>query len=644
MKQVIKKYKKAPPKDNLLEPHGGCGLIDRMIPEIERDHFVQKALKHKVYVVSNADLSTFYRIADGTLSPIEGPMNAKEFNKVLDEEVVERNGKKYAWTIPLAFPVSKNDGEFFTIGETVAVKNEHGVIVGALEISDIYHFDKKKYNRIVYGTERLDHPGPRIVIADPRDWLIGGKLWALPQHKHPVYGKYMLSPKETRALFHEREWERIVAFQTRNPLHRAHEYAMVYAMENLTKDGFFTGVILNPLVGETKSDDIPADVRMKTYEALIENKLLGYGDKDSEFWKKKDYDLDDQMLLVGLDIKMFYAGPKEAVMHAVYRQNHGFTDLIIGRKHADAPFDDGTAAWGDFDAQEKFDHLKGKLLIKPFKVGFAAYFEELGKVALVDIYKDKGFRQVTIAGKALREKLVNGDPVDERIMRKPVADILSQYYREHVKLKAEKLIRSRNVIWHDSGITKADREKKNGHKGAVLWLTGLPSSGKSTIAVELQAQLFERGHNIFILDGDNVRHGLNSNLGFSPEDRQENIRRVGEVAKLFADAGFLVITAFISPYKKDRDLVRSKFQKGDFIEVFVDTSLTTCEKRDPKGLYQRARKGEVKEFTGISAPYEKPENPEVIINTENETREESAQFLIEYLEDNGYIPQKVTRA
>lgn len=152
----------------------------------------------------------------------------------------------------------------------------------------------------------------------------------------------MLTLQDTRSLFQKQKWAEIIAFQTRNALHRAHEYTMVYAMEKFTKEGFSTGVVLNPLVGTTKNDDVPADVRMKTYEVLLRNKLLGDGDKDEEFWKTKEYDLCDNVLLIGLDIKMFYAGPKEAVMHAIYRQNHGFTHIIIGRKHADAPFDDGT--------------------------------------------------------------------------------------------------------------------------------------------------------------------------------------------------------------------------------------------------------------------------------------------------------------
>lgn len=621
----------------ILSAHGGCGLINRIVPEVERESFVQKSLKLKTYTISNADLSIFYRIADGALSPLEGPMDSNEFNQALDQEVIERDGKKYAWTIPLAFPVSEQEVSNFEIGETIVVKSEYGVIIGTLEISDIYPFDKAKYNKSVYGTERTDHPGPRIVNEDGRNYLLGGKIWALPALNHPVYGKYMLSPEETRNLFRERGWERIIGFQTRNALHRAHEYALVYAMEKLTKEGFFTGVVLNPLVGATKSDDVPAEVRMRSYEALIENKVLGHGDKDLDLWKAKGYDLNDQFLLIGLDMKMFYAGPKEAVMHAIYRQNYGFSDIVIGRKHADASFDTGEAVWGDFDAHEKFDNLTGELLIKPAKVGFAAYFEEIGRVGLVKEFKEKGYCKVSISGKDLRKKLENAEEVDERIMRKPVAGVLVEFYKEKNR---DKGIKSKNITWHESGISKQDRERRNRHKGAIIWFTGLSSSGKSTIAVELQALLFELGHNTYVLDGDNIRHGLNKDLGFSPQDREENIRRIGEVARLFCDSGSLIITAFISPYQKDRAKVRSLVHEGDFIEVFVKADISTCEKRDPKGLYKKARQGEIKEFTGISAPYEEPQNPEIIVDTQNLTKEESAQTILNYLLEKGYIEKQ----
>ena len=194
------------------------------------------------------------------------------------------------------------------------------------------------------------------------------------------------------------------------------------------------------------------------------------------------------------------------------------------------------------------------------------------------------------------------------------------------------------IKWHDTVITREDRARANGHRSAVIWLTGLPSAGKSSIAVEIQLMLFKRGIHVFALDGDNVRHGLNKNLGFSPADRSENIRRIGEVSKLFIDAGILLITSFISPYKKDRDSVRELLGKGDFIEVYIKTSIEECERRDPKGNYAKARTGEIKSFTGISAPYEVPEHPEIVIDTERHHKEESAKIIVEYLENHGYIP------
>jgi len=198
--------------------------------------------------------------------------------------------------------------------------------------------------------------------------------------------------------------------------------------------------------------------------------------------------------------------------------------------------------------------------------------------------------------------------------------------------------KSKNIYWHEGNITKKDRERLAKHRGVCLWFTGLSGSGKSSIARETENLLYEKGIRTYVLDGDNIRHGLNSDLGFSPEDRNENIRRIGEVAKLFVDAGIIVMTAFISPYRQDRDRVRKILNEGEFIEIYVEADLETCEKRDPKGLYKKARLGEIKEFTGISAPYEKPENPELIINTSKETNvKENSKKIVEYLEKNGYL-------
>jgi adenylylsulfate kinase len=200
-------------------------------------------------------------------------------------------------------------------------------------------------------------------------------------------------------------------------------------------------------------------------------------------------------------------------------------------------------------------------------------------------------------------------------------------------------LKSKHVVWHPGMVTKSDRETITGHKSCTVWMTGLPASGKSTLAVALEKALWDRGVHAYILDGDNIRHGLNKDLGFSPQDRNENIRRIGEVAKLFTTAGVINVTAFISPYRADRDRVRAIMEAGEFIETFVDCSLAECERRDPKGHYKKARAGEIPEFTGVSAPYEAPLSPEIVIHTDRRSEAECVEQILSYLEAHGYIPQ-----
>lgn len=415
---------------DLIAPHGGLSEpVTRTVAAAEIADLVRQAASLSRVPIGDADLSSLYRFGDGGLTPLSGPMDKATFERVLDDEVILHGGKKYAWTIPISFPVDKQQAKTLKPGQTVALSNSKNEVVGTLKISDIFAFDKVRYIKSVYGTERTDHPGGRMVLDDARDMLLGGEVRVLPQPKHPEYGKYVLTPRETRALFRQKGWKRVVAFQTRNPLHRAHEYALVVGMEKLTRAGHFTGAVLNPLIGETKGDDVDALTRMRTYRALIENRVLGQGDLDEELWRKAGRSFSDNVLLLGLDIKMFYAGPKEAIMHGIYRQNFGFTDIIIGRKHADAPYDDGKDIWDGLAAQRKFDDLKGELLIQPVKVGFAAFYEELGRVGLVDDYAPKGYKQVSISGRELREKLRAGELPDPRIMRPETAKVLIERMR-----------------------------------------------------------------------------------------------------------------------------------------------------------------------------------------------------------------------
>ena len=411
----------------LVPVHGGLSEpVCRTVAADQIPAFTAKAKTLTQVPVSDADLSTVYRLGDGGLSPLTGPMDSKTYNRVLDESVIEHNGKLYAWTIPLALPVTSDLAAKLKPGQEVALVNSKGAIVAALELSDIYPWDKAHYLKSVYLTDRTDHPGGDMVLKGDADktHLIGGSIRVLPQPKHPRFGKYVLSPSEVRKLFETKGWNRVVAFQTRNPLHRAHEYALVYGLETLLRGGQNAGAVLNPLIGETKGDDVDADVRMHTYEVLIDNRSLGDGDSDPQLWQSRGEKLPDRVILLGLDIKMFYGGPKEAVMHGIYRQNFGFTDIVIGRKHADAPFHDGKAIWGDFDAQEIFNQLKGDLKIKPLNVGFAAYYDSIGRVDLMDSHPEE--KPVFISGKDVRKALIEGRPVDPRIMRESTAEILTE--------------------------------------------------------------------------------------------------------------------------------------------------------------------------------------------------------------------------
>ncbi len=413
---------------DLVPVHGGLAeLVDRRVPLGERSAFVKEAERLPSVRVTRADLSTVYRISDGGLSPLEGPMRADVWHHVLDERCIEVNGHRFAWAIPLSLPVTQEEAASLDRGDSVALRDESGTLIGIVDELEVFDWDKDRYVQKVYLTDRFDHPGGRAVESDPRDRLIGGALRALPQPIDPDYGEYMLTPRMTRAFIREHKWERALAFQTRNPLHRAHEYALVAGAEKLTREGYFTGVVLNPLVGELKGDDVPAATRMRCYRLLHDRRLLGEGDKDEALWRSVGYDLSEVFELIGLDIKMFYGGPSEAIMHSIYRQNYGFSDIVIGRKHADAPYEDGTPIWGDFDAQDVFEQLAGELHIRPCKIGFAAFYESLGRVDLTENHPDE--KPVTVSGTRVREQLRSGETPDPRIMRPEVAEILIEAFR-----------------------------------------------------------------------------------------------------------------------------------------------------------------------------------------------------------------------
>jgi sulfate adenylyltransferase len=412
----------------LVPVHGGLSApVDRVLPFTERTNLVEDARTLPHIVVHEADLSTLHRIADGTLSPLVGFMDKAEYEEVLATHSILREGRRYAWAIPLSLPVTEDEARSLEVGKHAILVNVSGEPVARLRVSSVFDWDKDRYVESVYLTRRTDHPGADIVMKDPRTALVGGEIWALPSTRNPAFAEFMLSPRQTRAMIADRKWEAALAFQTRNPLHRAHEYALVHGVEELTRQGLFAGVVLMPLVGQLKGDDVDAATRMRCYRVLLERGLLGQGDSDVELWKKVGYAINEVFELVALDIRMFYGGPSEAIMHSIYRQNHGFSHLVIGRKHADAPYHDGTPVWGDFDAQTIFDDLPGELHIKPMKVGFAAYYDHMGRVDLMEKHPD--VKPFFISGTKVRQILLSGERPDPRILRPEVADILIDAYR-----------------------------------------------------------------------------------------------------------------------------------------------------------------------------------------------------------------------
>ena len=413
---------------SLVPVHGGLSAnVDRYATWNQQRSIQAEANGLPRIVVADGDLSVLHRIADGTLSPLTGPMTESQYNQVLDTWTVTSGGKAYAWAIPLALPVTDEEAGKITVGGQAALYDVRGALVGLIKVDSRFAWDKQRYVEKTYLTARLDHPGAAIVTDDSRTTLVGGELRMLPPRRHAEYADLMLAPSQTRALIDAKKWQAALAFQTRNPLHRAHEYALVYGVETLTRQGLYAGVVLNPLVGQLKSDDVDASTRVRTYRMLRDRRLLGEGDSDRSLWEGVGYELNDVFELICLDMKMFYGGPAEAIMHSIYRQNHGFSHIVIGRKHADAPYFDKSAIWGDFDAQQIFEKLPGELHTRPVKVGFAAYYDSMGRVDLTENHK--GEEPYSISGTKLREQLVGGERPDPRIIRGDVADVLSAAYR-----------------------------------------------------------------------------------------------------------------------------------------------------------------------------------------------------------------------
>lgn len=409
----------------LVRPHGSDVLKPLLLEGAALAAERRRAESLPKVHISSRETGDLIMLGIGGFTPLEGFMTRADWEGVCD-------GMKLAnglfWPIPITLSTDRHTADGIkTGGEVALVDRESGETMATMRVTEKYSIDKEHECAMVFKTTDRAHPGVKMV-TEQGDVNLAGPVKVLSQGRFPLdFANIYMTPAETRRLFEAKGWSTVVAFQTRNPLHRAHEYALVAGAERLTREGHFTGIVLNPLVGELKGDDVPAVVRMRAYRKLHDDRLLGEGDKDEALWRKVGYDLSEVFELIGLDMKMFYGGPSEAVMHAIYRQNFGMSDLVIGRKHADAPFEDGKPIWGDFDAQQAFDELGGELHVRPCKIGFAAFYESLGRVDLTDNHPDE--KPVVVSGTRVREQLQRGQRPDPRIMRPQIADVLIESYR-----------------------------------------------------------------------------------------------------------------------------------------------------------------------------------------------------------------------
>lgn len=507
-------------------------------------------------------------------------MNKNDCEGVL-ESMRLANG--YLFPIPITLPI--DDDIEIHLDEDIALRNSKNELLAVMTIEDIYEWNKDDFAENVFGTRDLRHP----LVAELHRWgrfNVSGKLRVLNLSHHYDFKQLRLTPAQTRSKLEDIGYENVVAFQTRNPLHRVHEELTKRAIDKVN------GVLLlHPVVGMTKPGDVDHFTRVRTYKALAEQ-----------------YYEPDRIVLALLPLAMRLAGPREALWHAIIRRNYGANYLIVGRDHASPGKDsDGKPFYGPYDAQEMVKHHE-----KEIGVGMIPFTELVylpGKEAYEERSKIKpGTHTASISGTQVREEyLNNGKALPTWFTRPEVSQILTEIYPPK----------------HRQGI--------------CIWFTGLSGSGKSTTAEVLTALLLEHGRQVTVLDGDVVRTHLSRGLGFSKEDRDTNIRRIGFVASEIVRHGGVVVCAAVSPYRATRNDVRNMVGKDRFIEVYVNTPLEVCEQRDVKGMYTKARRGEIKGFTGIDDPYESPLHSEITLETVGQTPEQNSMLILNYLKEQGFV-------
>ena len=517
-------------------------------------------------------------LAVGAFSPLDKFMAKNDYDRVVAEM---RLHDGHLFPIPITLSVD----EPLKLDRDVALVDSRNEILAVMTIEEIYDWDLAETAREVFGTTDERHP----LVAEMHRWgkrNISGRLRVLRLPSHFDFRELRLSPAQTRARLAATGFENVVAFQTRNPLHRAHEELTKRAVEDVN------GVLLlHPVVGMTKPGDIDHFTRVRTYKALA----------------NKYYD-QRRIVLALLPLAMRLAGPREALWHALIRRNYGANHMIIGRDHA-SPGNDSTGKpfYSPYAAQELVQGLEDEVGVKVLPFGEFVYLPE------EDRYEDVrkiGPNAVTaqLSGTQVREWYRNGG-----------TELPSWFARPEVS--------------EAIAATYPPRHRQ----GFCVWFTGLSASGKSTTAEILTVLLQEFGRQVTLLDGDIVRNHLSRGLGFSKEDRDTNIRRIGFVAAEIVKHQGTVLCAAVSPYRATRNDVRNTIGADRFIEVFVDTPLEECERRDMKGMYQKARRGEIKNFTGIDDPYEPPMQPEIVIDTVTRSAEDNARVIISYLVERGYL-------
>jgi sulfate adenylyltransferase len=565
--------------------HGGS-LVDRRLDPEEALELVRGASSLTLSPAEAADLRA---LATGAYSPLTGFMTSEEHEACTD---MMRLPDGLLWPIPVCLGVPD---EVSIRGERLALRDASGNLLGVLEVGEVYKRDRLREAELVFGTSEPAHPGAARVLGAPA-LAVAGSIRAVVRPLGGLAGRHALTPAETRAAFESRGWGTIVGFQTRNPTHRAHEYLQKCALE------ICDGLLVHPLVGPTKDGDVPVEVRMRAYQAA-----LGYFPAD-------------RVLLATLVAPMRYAGPREALLHALVRKNHGCTHFIVGRDQAGV----GTY-YGPFDAQRLIASLPPEELgITPLLFDKVFHCGACGGMASAKTCPHPDHDRVALSGTEVRGKLSAGEPVLPHLVRPEVAEVLQGAYR------------------HSNGDRRAPGRSPGGSSpmsepatqaGFVVWFTGLSGAGKTTVASALAPLLLERGHRVELLDGDEVRANLSHGLGFSREDRDTNIARIGYVAAKLAGHGVAVLVAAISPYRQARDRMRGSVHH--FVEVHVATPLATCAERDVKGLYVKAFAGRIAQFTGVSDPYEPPLAPELILHTDSEPVESSVARVLACLERLG---------